>query len=453
MHCTRRLRERRSASVFVLAAMLGGIDALASCSSSGGDDGEVASVDAATDAHVDAAETGDVTEDASPSRDAAPVDASPLPVVCSSPPCAIALVTTFGGYSILDDGQGFCALLQDHTVACWGANVSGQLGRGEEASVVDSSATPARVVGVEGIVELDHTCGVDEIGAVWCWGTGPFLRDSMNRVTTERSAVKLDLPRAKHVGAGPSVACASTEEGLSCWGENLRGQIGPFDSRSRSGWFGPTKIDMPSGSPVRQIGIGDATVVVREDGSVLTWGANPPIGRVSSMAPDPYPVGLGLEGVVAVAVATDNVCATAGGTGYCWGAAFPGAVDRLNRAYPKGLVTPEPLVQVATTRTVSFVGGTQVPYRWCAVTVTGDVRCWGFNENGQAGDGTKEFATDAVRVQGLPERAASVAITRSTSCALLTNGKIHCWGSNFDGQLGNGKNKGLALTPEEVLLP
>lgn len=451
MRCTRRLRERRSASVLVVTMMLAGVDALASCSNSDG--GEPTAADAATDTHVAFADAADVVDAAPPSRDASPVDASPSPIVCSSPPCATAITTTFGAYSTGDDGQGFCALLQDRTVACWGANVSGQLGRGDEASVVESSSTPARVLGLEGIVELDHMCGVGEDGAIWCWGSGPFLRDSMNRVTTERSPVKLDLPRAKHVGAGRSVVCASTEEGLTCWGYNFQGQIGPFDSKSRWEWFGPTKIDIPAGAPIRQIGIGDATMVVREDGSVVTWGANPPIGRVSPMSPDPYPVDLGIEGVFAVDVAADNVCATAGGTGYCWGAALPGAVDRLNRAYPKGLVTPEPLVQVATTPTVSSSGGSLVPYRWCAVTITGDVRCWGFNENGQAGDGTKAFATDAVRVAGLPERAVSVAITRSTSCALLTSGKIHCWGSNFDGQLGNGKNKGLALAAEEVRLP
>ncbi|WP_169927832.1 RCC1 domain-containing protein [Labilithrix luteola] len=397
--------------------------------------------------------SADATDAAVSLRDAALVDASPLPVVCASSSCATALVTTFGDYIVNDDGQGFCALLHDRTVACWGANVSGQLGRGEEAAAVEGSSTPARVAGLERVVALDHSCAVDEDGATWCWGTGPFLQSATNRTTTLRTPVKLALPSATRVGVSPTVGCAATGEGVLCWGYNFYGQIAPFDTMPRDTWSAPRKLDLPAGAPVRQLAVGDATFIVREDGSALTLGASPPIGRISSMSPDPYAAVVGLDGISAVDIATDNACTTAGGIGYCWGAAMPGAVDTLSRAYPKGLVTSDPLVGIATTRTVTSLAGSQIPYRWCAVTVSGDVDCWGFNESGQAGNGSKDFATDAVRVVGLPERAVSVKVTRSTSCALLTNGKIYCWGSNFDGQLGNGNNKGLALIPEEVVLP
>lgn len=425
--------------------------AIASCSSADGADGAVPVADASADTSVAPVDAADA---ASP-RDARPVDAAPLPIVCASSSCATALVTTFGGYYLGDVGQGFCALLHDRTVACWGANGSGQLGRGEDAAAVEGSATPARVAGLEGVVALDHTCAIDKDGATWCWGRGPFLRappEAYDKTTTERAPAKLALPLATRVGFGALVACVATEDGVLCWGNNYEGQIGPFDTTPR-GWSGPQKINLPPGAPVRQIAIGSATLIVRDDGTTLSLGANPPLGRVSSMAPDPYASSLTLGGVFAVDLAGDNACATAGGTGYCWGAAMPGAVDKLNRAYPRGIVTPEPIVEIATTPSVSNVGGSTVPYRWCAAAISGAVYCWGFNETGQAGSGTKDYADDAVRVVGLPERAVSVRTTRSTTCALLTNGKIYCWGSNYDGQLGNGKNKGLALAPEEVVLP
>jgi alpha-tubulin suppressor-like RCC1 family protein len=40
-----------------------------------------------------------------------------------------------------------------------------------------------------------------------------------------------------------------------------------------------------------------------------------------------------------------------------------------------------------------------------------------------------------------------------STCALLTSGKIYCWGNNFYGQLGHGRIKGVSLVPQEVVLP
>jgi len=87
------------------------------------------------------------------------------------------------------------------------------------------------------------------------------------------------------------------------------------------------------------------------------------------------------------------------------------------------------------------------------VGASGSVYCWGNNASGQAGDGTKEYAFEAVKVEGLPEPAAEVKTTADTTCALLTNGKVFCWGANYYGQLGNGEIKVRSLVPQEVVLP
>ncbi|AKV03310.1 hypothetical protein AKJ09_09973 [Labilithrix luteola] len=433
------------------------VSIVASCSSS--EDAPV------TEAQADAsANTGDASEpkedgNAPPARDAGLVDAAPLPIVCASSSCAKSLVTTLGANHEDSLSEGFCALLEDGTVSCWGANNAGQLGRGEEAGTLEGSSTAARVLGLSGIVDLDHTCAIDKDGGTWCWGTGPFLRDDAGKVTTERSPIKLTLPPATRVGLGSLVACITAAEGVLCWGNNLQGQLAPFDTTPRSALRGPQRLDLPPGAAVRQLAVGDATFIVREDGTMVSVGANPPLGRVTSLFPDPYPADIALSGVLSVDVATDNACATAGGTGYCWGAVIPKPDDMpgdLSRAFPKPIMAPEPIVQIATTRTLvvgEFGDPIVLPYRWCAATVSGAVYCWGLNESGQAGDGTKDYAFDAVRVTGLPERAAQVRTTRNTTCALLTSGKIYCWGSNFDGQLGNGKVKGVSSVPEEVVLP
>ncbi|MBX3213300.1 MAG: hypothetical protein KF850_14790 [Labilithrix sp.] len=367
------------------------------------------------------------------------------------------------GRSVEDKAEGFCVLLDDGTVACWGANAAGQLGRGEgeDEPLVDSS-TPAKVVGLANVTSLDHTCAVDKDGSVWCWGTGPFSWSadggafSMTRSTLP---VKLDLPPVTKVARSFETACVVASGDVQCWGSNALGQLGPI-SETFTGE--PVRAKLPQGALASALEVGNATFVLREDGTVMSWGGNPGIGRISPSSPDPLPQLVSLAGLTQIDSAYDNTCAVANGVGYCWGARvtpFKGTV--IDRALPEPVATPEPVVQIATTRTEGyFLSGPHdvqdfKPYRWCAVGGSGTLYCWGFNESGQAGTGTEEHVTRAARVSDLPEEAlvAQVKTTVNTTCALLTTGKVYCWGSNYNGQLGNGLNRGKSMAPKEVVLP
>ncbi|MDF2692733.1 MAG: hypothetical protein K0S65_1116, partial [Labilithrix sp.] len=445
--------------VVVACLATGGM--VVSCSSADDTPDPIGTADAAP-------ETSQVPGDASapdtaPPRDAAPFDASPLPIVCTSPPCATSLVTTLG-VDASDRAEGFCALLDDGTVACWGANRGAQLGRGDDAAMADN-ATPARVVGLSDIVALDHTCAIDKNGATWCWGTGPFLQSEWVATTTERTPVKLPIPPATHVGVGHSAACAVVADGVLCWGANTAGQIAPSDLAPWMAVLAPRAVALAGGAVTRDIVVSSASFVLREDGVVVSWGANPPLARVSPLFPDPYPQPVALGGISMMDVANDNACAVAGGIGYCWGFALPAKKGgelqlptgpNMDRALPEPVVTPEPIVRISTTRTIitEDLGEPIVQLqRWCASSATGAVYCWGYNASGQAGDGTKDYAYQATLVAGLPAPAADVKTLPDATCALLTNGKVHCWGSGAYGQLGSGKLKVPSLVPQEVVLP
>ncbi len=453
MRIARRLLDSRLSLGLVPAFVLG---SLMACSS----DEDVVLGEDAGDAGADVgappeASTADAVEDAG--TEAAPrpppavlpkSDAGAPPVVCATSPCAKSLVTTL-------NSEGFCALLDDGTVACWGQNDVGQLGRGAAAGTV-SSPTPMRVPALANIVALDHTCAVDASGATWCWGKGSFLQSTTLATTTQTSPIKLTIDPATKVAMTVSTACAGVEGGVVCWGTNENGQVAlPAPGAKTNVPLTARAIAMPDGAPIRELRAGSAAFVLRDDGTLVTWGASPPLGRVSSLFPDPYPNPVELAGVSSIDIEGQNACAVAEGIAYCWGSANDGfnngALDTpLDRALPEPIATPEPLVQIATTRNTGIAS---TPQRQCACGVSGAVYCWGNNASGQAGDGTTTYAPTPVKVTGLPDPAAQVRTTPTSTCALLTSGKVFCWGNNDYGQLGSGKSTRPVLVPQEIVSP
>lgn len=86
----------------------------------------------------------------------------------------------------------------------------------------------------------------------------------------------------------------------------------------------------------------------------------------------------------------------------------------------------------------------------CGLTTTGGVQCWGDNADGQVGDGTDFPYRPPVDVVGLTSGVQAVTAGGGHSCALLTNGSVHCWGGNDSGQLGDGTTD-ERLTPAPVV--
>ena len=86
----------------------------------------------------------------------------------------------------------------------------------------------------------------------------------------------------------------------------------------------------------------------------------------------------------------------------------------------------------------------------CALLSNGTVDCWGDNFYGQLGNG---MTTGPDTCSGDPCTATPVAVTGLTgataisagsnsTCALLSNGPVDCWGYNQDAELGDGFETG-----------
>src|ERR1700677_3805335 len=72
-----------------------------------------------------------------------------------------------------------------------------------------------------------------------------------------------------------------------------------------------------------------------------------------------------------------------------------------------------------------------------ALLKDGKVMAWGDNNDGQLGNGSTTTEKEPVEVKGLSE-AVGIAAGAHHSLAVLKSGKVKAWGDNNDGQLGNG---------------
>ena len=136
-----------------------------------------------------------------------------------------------------------------------------------------------------------------------------------------------------------------------------------------------------------------------------------------------------------------------GGTVKCWG--FNNFGQLGNGTLGSGTDSPTPVdVSGITTATSLALGGSSENHHSCALLTGGTVKCWGSNNKGQLGNETTANSATPVDVSGITT-ATSIAVGGQFSCAVLTGGTVKCWGSNNYGQLGNGTTANSA-TPVDV---
>ena len=78
----------------------------------------------------------------------------------------------------------------------------------------------------------------------------------------------------------------------------------------------------------------------------------------------------------------------------------------------------------------------------CAILDNGELKCWGSDNQGQLGDGGSNTNTNAPSSTaidlGTGRTAIAVHATHEHTCAILDNGDLKCWGRDSFGQLGDG---------------
>jgi alpha-tubulin suppressor-like RCC1 family protein len=251
---------------------------------------------------------------------------------------------------------------------------------------------------------------------------------------------------SKIATAGYQHTCAllSSNE-VRCWGSNERGQLGDGTGVDS---FLPVLVRR-LGSDVRAITAGGRqTCVLLAGRTVRCWGRNDDgqLGDGTQFEDRWTPVNVsGLAGVRSVVAGGRHTCALLmAGNVRCWGSNDVGQLGDNTRVHPR----LNPVDVVGLGHSVRAI----VPGIWhtCAVLNNGSARCWGQNDRGQVGDGTRVTRRRPYfSVHGLDRDVRMVAAGSSHTCALLMNGTVVCWGANDRGQLGDGTTTDR-LTPVPV---
>jgi len=121
----------------------------------------------------------------------------------------------------------------------------------------------------------------------------------------------------------------------------------------------------------------------------------------------------------------------------CWGRGDAGQLG--NGATPA--VQKEPVEVLAGSSPLEGVGALAAGWaHTCALTGAGGVKCWGSNASGQLGDGTGTGRSTAVDVVGLASGVTGITAGFDHTCALVGSSPatLKCWGANDQGQLGDG---------------
>ena len=307
-----------------------------------------------------------------------------------APPIQWTALATGGSHSL--------ALRRDGRVLAWGYNANGQLGDGTTTSrsfpVLISALANVRALAAGESFSLALTAD----GSVWAWGYNGSgqLGDGTTTARTlpvqVRDAGGTPLAGIVAVAAGQYHSLALRADGtLWAWGYNGNGQLG---NGGTTGATSAQRVQDANGADI--VGIGRIaagwghSLALRTDGKVLVWGYN----------------GYGQLG---------------DGTGTSRYRPVP-AIDRNGT----------PLADIA-----KLAGGR---YHSLALTAGGEVLAWGYNGQGQLGDGTTTDRSLPDRVFGADQfplgAIADIAAGRDHSLAIAGGGSVLGWGINDNGQLG-----------------
>jgi alpha-tubulin suppressor-like RCC1 family protein len=299
------------------------------------------------------------------------------------------------------------------------------------------------------------TCALDPGGNVFCWGlNSSALEYGTAGVATSGIPVSVPVPTLRSISLGwGQHKCGLTDVGLVCWGRGGSGQLG-------NGTLGS------AGNPPTNVAVQEnwadvstgrlTTCALTGSGDAFCWGLNQS-GEVgdtllplSTRQSTPNRVVGDVKFATVVAGWLHTCGISMAGIAYCWGNNTTGQLGiGVIDSVPHG--KPMPVASTLLFKKIAMSARST-----CAISVDGQLLCWGYNGLGQLGDGTTDTHSaptpvsggkkwkDVAMGNGFVEGTTAVSPTGLTqggithACAIDDSDAAYCWGWNGAGQLGDG---------------
>jgi alpha-tubulin suppressor-like RCC1 family protein len=401
---------------------------------------------------------------------------------------------------IVANNDSVCAILDNDTLKCWGDNSYGQLGtgdtntRGNDAGEMSTLGTvnlgtgqvPAQIA-----IGHYHACALLTSTNLKCWGGG-FLGQLGRGSTLNYGSNSADmgdaLPLVDFDGVTPTVTSSPAVTSTPAIATPPPITSSPIATSSPAITSTPIATNTPvdtdtptptdTATPTHTPSATSSPIATSSPTKTLTRSRTPTRSKTKtktrtptkSKTPTRTPVGY-VSRVVAVASGHSHSCAIlASSVVKCWGRNDYGQLglgDTSDRGDGSGeMANALPAVDMGTGVLASkmYAGSSHS----CVLTTTNRVKCWGNNSEGQLGlgdsdhrgDGSSEMGDTLPYVDlGTGRTATALALGEGSTCALLDNATLVCWGFNMFGQLGIGSadtigdlasEMGNALVPVDV---
>jgi alpha-tubulin suppressor-like RCC1 family protein len=364
-----------------------------------------------------------------------------------------------GGYYQLGAGRGHtvvatCFAPSNYPTYVWGDNTYGQLGMGSNVAF----SNPTKLVGYQACqvgCGQQHTVllladtntfvgfGANSNGQM---GDAQFVTNRyFPNVITPAGTVYQKQLFTGGVGQAQHVAYVDADGTLYCGGCNDKGQLGLefVGTPSTANFYSGVPLSPLStfDQRVTQVAIGyNHTAAIDVNGKLWTWGANTSYTLGNSGPPGlslsvPYLVNGTSNGSITGATVVTHVAG---------GGSMTVAIDSTGTAHSCGALSYTGLNATASNfakvngslNTVSCVGVACGYYHSLAVDSTGRVHAWGDNTYGQIGNGSVAGTVGLPIMQTTLLGITAVATGYFHSVALDTMGKVYTWGWATSGQLG-----------------
>ena len=350
-------------------------------------------------------------------------------------PSIASLATTLTG--INPGGLHNCAIDVTESLYCWGYNGNGTVGDG----TTTARSSPVLVGGAGNFSQVAtgyaHSCALTTAGVAYCWGRNNSgeLGDGTQTDRLVPTAVVGGLTFTS-IDVGYNHSCGIAESGVAyCWGGNTVGQLG----NGLTGGSSNTPAAVAGGLTFTMVRAGyfHSCAIQSVTGFAFCWGSNW-MGQIGANSTADFlttPTAVaGGQAFTQIDVGGYHSCGTTSTRTYCWGWNGYGQLG----ATASGTCGTQTCSRapVGLNPSLRFVGVSVGINHSCAIESTGDIHCWGSNSNGQIGDGTTVNQPQAKKI--ITNGFKNVLAGGSFTCGVALDNRAFCWGSNQSGKLGLG---------------